>query len=84
MQPMNRDLEVLAAHQTRLVGWALHELGRALFLGSFVGLVAALVIGVLAIPLAGLICSVYLLLATAPASPTRSTDMEATPFVIEE
>ena len=81
---MNQELDVLAAHHTQLVGWAVHQFGRALFIGSLVGLAAIFVIGALALPLGGLICATYLLLASAPDLSTRSTDDTPRPFVTEE
>jgi hypothetical protein len=79
---MNDD-SVLALHQARAAGWAIHQLGKAVMVSSFVGLIAALVIGLFALPVAGLVCGWYLM-SSSPPIDKETKHGEARPFVADE
>jgi hypothetical protein len=65
----DEDVATLVHRQAEGVRWAVHQLGKAVLLGSVIGLVVSLFFGALGLACAGLIAGWYLVSSSLPRMP---------------
>jgi hypothetical protein len=80
----DEDVSTLVRRQADGVRWAVHQVGKALLVGSLIGLVACLFLGALGMALAGLIAGWYLVSSTMPPLPEEYRAEHPRPLVAEE
>jgi hypothetical protein len=85
MRAMNDDdVATLVHRQADGVRWAVHRVGKALVIGSLVGVVACFFLDLVGLAVGGLVTGWYLVRSSMPPLPEEYRAERPRPFVAEE